>query len=428
MPFKLLLIATITWPEVCRSHHAAGKVSVLLSAAAILLAASPDGVASTVTALCQPSVGPSEVVASPRQRQDAARQASPPLTDRANGFAWPDTPISAIRHGGKLLFFASDGAIHAREPAHEHATGTGKAGSITRTSGTLEAPLGNGPPRDISISPNADPTVNPHFRDYTYIGAGPVMQIPAGQPGAGHLLAVYHAEILAAKLYPALGLAASDDEGLHWTDLGEIIRLNQPYAADLSPYDIGDGPLVTSPDGKYFYVYFPDWMASTTRHRQTNAPDAITNVSVARAPVAAVLQAAFASGRRSATRFEKLHNDFAHAQPGLGGTSTDLVSPNANHGNIDVHYNVHLARYIMIISNDTDFTYAESPDGLSWSPQTKLGTFGGNPAIAAYPTAIGLGEDPTILGAGFYVFYTLLPNDGTGWADASLRRVLVSCP
>lgn len=42
--------------------------------------------------------------------------------------------------------------------------------------------------------------------------------------------------------------------GISWTDLGEIIRVNQAYRKDLDGYDIGDPPLVTSPDGKYFIV------------------------------------------------------------------------------------------------------------------------------------------------------------------------------
>jgi hypothetical protein len=87
--------------------------------------------------------------------------------------------------------------------------------------------------------------------------------------GAGNLLATYHAELPNDALYAALGLAASTDNGLHWTDLGEIIRLNQAYAVGLDLWEIGDGPLVLSPDGKYFYLYFPDWIANGTPHATT---------------------------------------------------------------------------------------------------------------------------------------------------------------
>jgi hypothetical protein len=57
------------------------------------------------------------------------------------------------------------------------------------------------------------------------------------------LLVTYHAELPNDALYAALGLAASTDNGLHWTDLGEIIRLNQAYAVGLDGFEIGHGPL-----------------------------------------------------------------------------------------------------------------------------------------------------------------------------------------
>ena len=48
----------------------------------------------------------------------------------------------------------------------------------------------------------------------------------------------------------------------------------------------------------------------------------------------------------------------------------------------------------MIISNDTTFYYAESIDALKWTTPIVLCTF---ETIAAYPTAVGLGDDPTRL-------------------------------
>jgi hypothetical protein len=57
-----------------------------------------------------------------------------------------------------------------------------------------------------------------------------VYQVPAGMVGAGNLLMVYHAEIptiTTQSFYAVLALAASTDSGASWTDLGEIIRINQ---------------------------------------------------------------------------------------------------------------------------------------------------------------------------------------------------------
>ena len=396
---------------------------------ALSVAAAP-AMAATPPPVCTPSVSTPVVVASWQERAHAGRKAEPPLTDTATGFAWPDTPLGVIKSGSTYTFFASDGADHARQVVGGQEVGNGRAGSITTTVGTLDDPLGvtkphnmvTVAPRDVGVSPNPDPSVDPAYPSYTYIGGGPTYRVPAGQIGAGGLLTVVHAEIGHGNLYPALGLAVSRDDGLSWTYLGEIVRLNQAFAHGLDGFEIGDGPLVTSPDGRYFYVYFPDWIPDGTPHHNHT-----TNVSVARAPIRSVLAAAFGGQRHYAVPFQKFYDMSWTLQPGLGGASSDLIPDAPEIGYIDVHYNAALARYVMIVSDDAAFYYAESADGLVWSTPQHLGTYGGHPAIAAYPTAVGLGDDPGTLGSSFYVYYTHLPNDGTGWEHASVMRLSVSC-
>ncbi len=140
-----------------------------------------------------------------------------------------------------------------------------------------------------------------------------------------------------------------------------------------------------------------------------------------------MLAGAFGGARHAAVPFEKYYQRSWHLQPGLGGASTDLIPGSFDHGYIDVHADPELGRYVMILSNDTVFGYAESVDGLVWTQPVPIGTFG-NPAIAAYPSAVGLGDDPQVLGKRFYVYFTHLPNDGTGWADATVQRVTLTCP
>jgi hypothetical protein len=377
------------------------------------------------TPVCQPSVTTPIVVASPAQRREAGSKAQPPVTDPYNPFAWPDTPMGVIKTSSGYEFFASDGGTHSRQMWNGHWVGNNKSGSVVTTVGTLDNPLGSGAPEDVSVSPNPDAGVNANYSSYGYMGGGPVYQVPAGMPGAGNLLVTYHAELPKDALYAALGLAASSDNGLHWTDLGEIIRLNQAYALGLDGFEIGDGPLVLSPDGKYFYLYFPDWMANGTLH--TTLADGVsttTNVSVARASAASVLEAAFGSTQPHAVPFEKFYEGDWHLQPGVGGASTDLIPSSPFSGYLDIHYNSAIGRYVMIISDDTDFAYAESVDLLNWTLPITLGTFG---PIAAYPTAVGLGDDPHILGQSFYIYFTHLPINGAGWAEGSLRRVTLSC-
>lgn len=401
---------------------------------------SKDLSAQTLSPVCQPKVAGQVVVATPAERLEAGRKAQPPLTE-ANGFAWPDTPLGVIKTDIGYEFFASDGGYHSRQMWQGQWVGNNKAGSVVTTAGTLDRPLGSGDPQDVSVSPNPNPSVNPNYPSYGYMGGGPVYQVPSEVAGPGHLLATYHAELPKDALYAALGLAASSDNGLHWTDLGEIIRLNQAYAVGLDGFEIGDGPLVLSPDGKYFYLYFPDWLANGSLHL-TNAAGAstTTNVSVARASVASVLAAAFGSARSrvqpeliSATglahphtvAFEKFYEGQWDLQPAIGGASTDLIPSSAYQGYLDIHYNSELKRYVMLISNDTQFGYAESVDALHWTVPTLLGVYG---PIAAYPTAVGLGDDPHILGKQFYVYFTHLPTDSSGWTEGSLQRLTLTCP
>jgi hypothetical protein len=384
------------------------------------------GLGQTLSPACQPTVSGPIVVASPAQRLAAGQRAQPPLTDTVNPFAWPDTPIGIIKTSGGYEFFASDGGAHYRQMWHGHWVGNSKSGSVVTTPGTLDNPLGSGDPQDVSVSPNSDPAVNPTYPSYGYIGGGPVYQVPAGMTGAGNLLVTYHAELPNDALYAALGLAASSDDGLHWTDLGEIIRLNQAYAVGLDGFEIGDGPLVLSPDGKYFYLYFPDWLANGTLHTTNSARvSTTTNVSVAHAPAASVLEAAFGSAHPHAVAFEKFYEGGWHLQPGIGGMPTDLNPTSQYSGYLDIHYNRALNRYVMIVSNDTTFAYAESVDALHWTLPISLGDFG---PIAAYPTAVGLGDDPHVLDRKFFVYFTHLPTDGPGWQGGSLRRLTLTCP
>ena len=374
-----------------------------------------------VTQLCTPKVIASETVASAQQRYEAGQKAEPPLTDQNNGFAWPDTPMGVIKTDEGYEFFASDGGLHSRQLWHGRWYGNNKYGSATRTLGTLGNPLGSAPPIDLTILPNPDLAVNPYYSSYDYMGGGPVYKVPDGMPGAGNLLMVYHAEIntvTTQSFYSVLALATSTNNGMSWTDLGEIIRVNQAYRKDLDGYDIGDPPLVTSPDGKYFYIYFRDWLANGTTHWGNT----ITLVSVARAPIADVLSAAFGNKPHAAS-FQKYYAGDWRLEPGIGGYSTDL-NPNAPYsGELQVAYNADLQRYVMIIGEGVLFAYAESPDGLHWSSPVLLYQFSGQPNTYVMP--VGTGNDPRILGKQFDLFYTY--GGSGGWPSNYVGRLTVSC-
>jgi hypothetical protein len=352
--------------------------------------------------------------------------AQPPITDHLDGFAWPDTPMEVVKTDTGYAFFGSDGGLHSRQMWQGHWYGNDKYGSITRTLGTLDNPLGTGSPVDVTINPNPDPAVNPYYQSYDYMGGGPVYKVPDGLFGSGRLLMLYHAEIptiLTQSFYAVLALAESSDGGLSWTDLGEIIRVNQAYRVDIDGFDIGDSNLVVSPDGKFFYVFFPDWRANGTLHWGST----VTLASVARAPIASVLEAAFGS-RPHAVAFQKYYDGW-YVEQGLGGYSEDLNMQAPYSGELQVAYNAYLHRYQMLINAGVVVYYADSADGMNWSPISLFYDFRTGADLAtSYVNFVGMGDDPSILGKQFYVFYTRYPITGAGWNGATVNRFTVSCP
>jgi hypothetical protein len=243
--------------------------------------------------------------------------------------------------------------------------------------------------------------------------------------GAGNLLMVYHAEIpttVTKSFYSVLALAASSDEGAHWTDLGEIIRVNQSFAEDLDGFDIGDAPLVISPDGNYFYIYFRDWQANGTTHWENT----ITLVSVARASIASVLQDAFGGGKAFAAPFGKYYAGNWDTQPGIGGHSTDL-NPNAPYsGELQVAYNTAIQRYSMVVGEGVVVAYSESPDGMQWTLPSLIYDFRNEPDMpTTYESAPVFDVDNS--GSQFYVFFTRYPTTGAGWTGATVNRFTVTC-
>jgi uncharacterized repeat protein (TIGR03803 family) len=371
--------------------------------------------------ICNPTMSSPVEVATSHQRYVAGTKAQPPLTD---SFDWPDGQLAALKTDSGYMFFSIDAGLHKLQPWHGHSVGNNNSGSVVRTIGTLDNPLGSARPIDVVIDHNPDLKVNPHNCDptkyphhycYTYIGGGPVYQVPPGQVGAGNWLLVYHAEYDDPAYY-LLGLAISPDEGLHWTDIGEIIRFNMPfrYKGQSAPGAIGDPPLVVSPDGKYFYVYFLDWLKSGVN----------TTASIARAPIAEVLQDAFGGSVHYAAPFKKYYQG-AWDQPGIGGASTDLIAEGHFGGGNNVAYNSYIHRYMMLNSDSQNYSYAESPDGLQWTDTIFLGMLGHVPEVAGYSGPIGTGDDPTVLGKEFYVYYTQFRGP---WPGAqSVKRFTLSC-
>jgi len=403
------------------------KVFLALFSLAVLVIATMPGkaFAQVVSQICNPVVSAVQQVASPQQRLAAGNIALPPLTDHINGFAWPDTPLGILKNGDTYTIFGSDGGDHMIQLWNGNYDGNDKFGSADSVVGTLDNPLGSGSPANITVDPNPDPNVNPNYSRYDYMGGGPVYRVPPGNVGAGNLLMVYHGEIptiTTQSFYSVLALAGSSDEGAHWTDLGEIIEINQPYRIDLDGFDIGDQTLVPSLDGQYLQIYFRDWIKNGTTHWGNS----LTNVSVARASVASVYADAFGSQPHAAP-FNKYYQG-AWLQPGINGSSSDLNPQALYAGDNEVEFNEYLQRYVDIIGEGVVIAYAESPDGMNWSLPLLLHDFRNEPdQPTSYVMPVGTGNDPHILDQQFYVYYTRYPTNGGAWRGASVNRFTVTC-
>jgi hypothetical protein len=387
------------------------------------------GLAATESdpAQCRVRVIANDEVVSAKDWHEVAHHVLPPGVvenpDQWPFFAWSDTPLGVVRTRDKkgYLFFGSDGGNH---PFEGHLTS--RAGSITVSAGTLDHPLGL-PPDDPNPAPSEFLLPKSHNLPATmdYVGGGPVYRVPEGEPGAGNLLIVYHAERPANPFWSWLGLAKSADEGSTWQDLGLIISGPQPYTAQ-GALDIGDGNLVIATDPttsqKYFYIFFPEhcWINST------QFCSGFTYLSVARASYEELLKTAFMDGTTASKSFYKYY-DGKWDQPGIGGKASELFPTvtGETDGDPQVVWSAYRNRFVAIMDNAQYIAYGESVDGLYWPAMLVI--LGKNPEtpVYAYANAVGLGADPGILGETFYSYYTEWPT-GESWNPAAIKRLTIT--
>jgi hypothetical protein len=401
-------------------RYFAGFLALLVAASLQNLGFAAEG-SDPVPAQCQVRVIANDVVVSDRERREAAYHVLPAGIIEHPGvwpyFAWSDTPlgVARTRDGSGYLFFGSDGGCHKNCGGK-----TPRSGSITVTTGTLDHPLGVplGDPNPAASEFIFPASVNlPAYMNY--VGGGPVYRVPDGQIGAGNLLIVYHVERPANPFWSWLGLAKSTDEGQTWQDLGLIISGSHPYNPQ-SALNIGDGSLVVATDKateeSYFYIFF----GTDT-----------TYLSVARAPYQELLWAA-SMANSEATRgaasglFHKYYNR-RWDQPGLGGKNSELFPAvtGETDGDAQVAWSAYRKRFVAILDNGQYIAYGESADGLYWPPMQVI--LGKNPqtAVYGYANAVGLGDDPGILGATFYSYYTDW-SEGVSWQPANISRLTIT--
>lgn len=395
-----------------------GRNSSIDMKSAIFGSSSAQEIHMSSSAQCSVRVVANDIVVSDRTRRETAFNVLPVgiIPDPAQWpyFAWSDTQLGVVRtrDESRYLFFGSGGGCHFNCSGKNS-----RGGSIAVSTGTLDHPLGEplgdpNPPVSEFLIPNS---INlPEYMDY--VGGGPVYRVPEGEPGAGSLLLVYHAERPANPFWSWLGLARSTDEGLSWQDLGLIVGGTQPYNPN-GANNMGDGNLLVATDAvtqqKYFYIYFG------TEN---------TYLSVARASYEELLGAISTNGADMPAkgRFRKYYNGHWNS-PGLDGKAAEIFPAvtSQTDGDPQVKWSAYRHRFIAIEDNGQYIAYGESVDGLHWPPmQVILGT---NPQIPvyAYATPVGIGDDPAILGDTFYVYYTDW-SKGVSWQPATLNRLTVT--
>ena len=376
---------------------------------------------------CSVHVIANDVIVSDHEREEVGFNVQPsgiiPDPGAWPYFAWSDTELGVVRSqdGSGYLFFGSDGGCHENcdNP-------NGRAGSITVSHGTLDHPLGTplddpNPPVYEFVFPVSDNLP----MNINYAGGGPVYRVPNGEPGAGSLLIVYHIERNANPFWSWSGIAKSVDEGMTWQDLGRIISVPHAYDAN-GAADIGDNALVPYTDPatqqKYFYIFFPHhcWTSSTAQCSD------FTAISVARAPYEELLSAA-AAGSSLSKMFLKYYNGEWN-QPGLLGLASETFPgvTGETDGDYQIVWSDYRDRFIAMMDNGEYIAYGESVDGTYWPPMQVLYREPNPNGTIGYANAVGLGEDPGVVGNTFYSYYTDEPVQDNPWQPATLNRLTIT--
>lgn len=295
------------------------------------------------------------------------------LATRDKPYSWPDGTIGILRDEGKYSFFAA-----------------GEATPI-RTLGTLDNPVAEG---------SQVQRVEGLKNTYPYAAGGRVYK----DPQTGTLLLFYHAEIRTfppgyIPFFSELGLALSIDRGTSWHDLGPIVRPHTPVSSSYfqkgGTWDVGWGTYVLA--GEYFYLYFADLL-------QDGDDYARVNLAVARAEIADVIDAAV--NQRQAWPWTKYYQG-SWEEPGLGGRSSPLIEQgDGSFMPSDVVFNTCLKKYTAVILGEPfpnpDLYWSESSDGLKWDRLQKVV---GDEGEQIYATLVGEGDDPSLTGKDFFVYY-----------------------
>jgi hypothetical protein len=168
----------------------------------------------------------------------------------------------------------------------------------------------------------------------------------------------------------------------------------------------------------YLRVYFADY-----RLNERGTGLVATGLSTARARVSDVVAAA-ASG--NVVSWAKYHNG-GWSSPALGGPSTNIRPGHAPWGPNVARHGDGATTMVAGIS-PREMVLSSSPNGTTgWSDEVPL--FREPQRFVMYPTVVGLGDKPSVLGERFYLYYTQFegPSVPPDWRNVTVRRRLIRC-
>jgi hypothetical protein len=287
--------------------------------------------------------------------------------------------------------------------------------------------------------------------DRNYVGGGPTMRVrhPDGRPG---ILLVYHAEVQwyddgpcadpgnVLCFYGTLGMAISTDDGATFQKLGLIVQSHISRATFHTPpflggnVPIGNGPFVlgdaagnavdprtADPAATYIYVFYID-NQQDLGGADPCAPQHVC-LTMARAPLSQVIEAAFAGDGPALTGLFRKYFDGGFEEPAAppdpNGT---LPSNNAgrytpllkNAFSPSVIYDAATRQVILATVAAGHIQLRVSSNLLDWS-QAPVATLIEAPPFAEvrYPGLIGELEDASVAGGHPWLFYSREPPGGT---------------
>ncbi len=264
--------------------------------------------------------------------------------------------------------------------------------------------------------------------DRDYAGGGPTYIY--GVDNRKKLVQIYHGEYhynypAGLPFYGGSGMAISEDNGASFLKIGEILS---PHLTQQQFYDLNekgglpvDGFMIeadasgnyVAPNAPvnqvYCYDIFTDRNSAAQRQgfaiARVAKTDFLDAISLNKAPLFAKYYAP----------------DGAFDQPGLGGSSTLIVSQADAIAWPQAIYCDYLHKFLLFYqTNQNSIQVRSSSNLMSWSAPVTILTTPNAALKMFYPTAVGTGSYPSVLGKTFYLYFQL--RDATGQLKPNYLR------